>query len=140
MSDEPTTYTHPETGETTEIPEGATITYTKGGEITGWSNPPETPEGELHPSQVEDYEPKVGRMTLTRRVLAFITEEDHLGRGPRNTADRLSQDMSEDPFTAYDGDTDELADELDVLVAEGLIEENDGVYSVTEAGTVELNH
>lgn len=131
------TYTHPETGETIEIPDGARIDYADG-EVVGWSNPPVTPEGELHPSQVEGYEPKFDRLGTQRRVLAFITDEDHMGRGPRNTVERLSLDVSEDPYTRYAGNFDQMQGYLQELEEAGLVAQTDGVYSVTDAGMTEL--
>jgi hypothetical protein len=147
-------YTHPETGEETEIPDGAEITYVGKGadqQIAGWSNPPGTPEGELHPDQVEGYDPHFARDSVQRRVLAYITDDDHVGRGPRNTADRLAQELDEDPNTPFvlEGfddpatgepvEGDDVQGYLDELVEAGLVEaRDDGTYGVTEPGRIEL--
>jgi hypothetical protein len=132
------TYTHPDTGETFEIPEGANVTTNDDGEITGWSNPPETPEDELHPDQVEGYEPKFARESMQRRALGHVTDDDHLGRGPRNNAARLQQELVEDGNSPFDDD-DDVQELLDDLEASGLVtRSDDGIYSVTDAGRVEL--
>jgi hypothetical protein len=126
-----------------EIPEGATVSYNEVGEVIGWSLPPETPEGELHPRQVPGYEPHFDRMGTHRRVLGHITDEDHVGRGPRNNPERLGLELGEDPFTAIEGDPLEVQPVvqkyLDELVVAGLVEpREDGTYVVTEAGQIEL--
>jgi hypothetical protein len=135
-------YTHPDTGEEVEIPDGAEITYVgkgKDAQIAGWSNPPDTAEGDLHPDQVEDYEPHFDRASIQRRVLGYITDDDHVGRGPRNTADRLNQELDEDPFSPYVADDDDVQAYLDELVEAGLVEDRgDGTYGVTEPGRIEL--
>jgi hypothetical protein len=135
-------YTHPETGEEVEIPDGAEITYVgkgKDAEIAGWSNPPDTPDDQLAPDQVEDYEPHFERTGIERRVLAHITDDDHVGRGPRNTAERLSQELDEDPFSPFVADEDDVQVQLDELEEAGLIEaRGDGTYGVTEPGRIEL--
>jgi hypothetical protein len=140
--DQPTVYVHPETGEEVEIPEGARITYLGKGkdrEIAAWSNPPATPEGELHPDQVEDYEPNFDRASVQRRVLGHITDENHVGRGPRNTADRLSQELDEDPNSSFVADEDDMQAILDELEDAGLVAaRDDGTYEVTEPGRIEL--
>jgi hypothetical protein len=134
----PPTYTHPDTGEQVPIPDGAEVVRDDNGDIIGWSNPPETPEGELHPNQVEGYEPQFERSGTERRVLAHITDEDHVGRGPRNTIERLQEELEEDPNTAISVG-DGVRPYLDELKAAGLVvESDDGVYSVTDAGQVEL--
>lgn len=105
----------------------------------------------------EDYEPHFDRSGTTRRVLGHITDEDHVGRGPRNTTERLAVELAEDPNTrifpastagdatdehegieAYDPAT-VVQEHLDELLAAGLIAaRDDGAYEVTEAGRVEL--
>jgi hypothetical protein len=135
-------YTHPDTGEEIEIPDGAEITYVgkgKDAEIAGWSNPPDTPEGSLAPDQVEDYEPSFDRAGIERRVLGYVTDDDHVGRGPRNTPARLAQELDEDPFSPFVAEEDDVATHLEALVEAGLVEErDDGTYAVTDAGRVEL--
>ena len=131
-------YTHPVSGEQVEIPADAHVTTNEDGKITGWSNPPETPEGELHPDQVEGYEPKFPRESMQRRALGHVTDEDHLGRGPRNTAARLQQELVEDVNSPFEDD-DDVQELLDDLEASGLVQQDDdGVYRVTDAGQVEL--
>lgn len=90
----------------------------------------------------EDYEPHFDRSGTARRVLGHITDEDHVGRGPRNTLDRLHQELAEDPHTRIEGDAagaqrvDELLGEL---IAAGLVQpRDDGTLEVTEDGRVEL--
>ncbi len=99
------------------------------------------PAGEFsegHPDAVEDYEPHFDRMGTTRRVLAFITDEEHLGT-VRNTPEALAQELNDDPYTNYDGDPEELQEYLDKLVEAGLVNaRDDGTYEVTQAGRVEL--
>ncbi len=87
---------------------------------------------------VEDYEPHFDRLSVERRVLGHVTEDDHVGRGPRNTIDRLRLELEEDPNTRYGGSVEQLQDYLDALEEAGLVEQADGVYAVTEAGRVEL--
>ena len=74
----------------------------------------------------EQYEPHFDRLGVHRRVLGHITEEDHVGRGPRNTAERLTEELSEDPYTPFDGDEDDVQEYLDDLEASGLGEEEEG--------------
>lgn len=95
---------------------------------------------EENPDAVEDYEPHFERTGTTRRVLGHITDEDHVGRGPRNTTARLAQELAEDPYTAIsDGQDDQVQAHLDDLEGAGLVEvRDDGTYEVTEAGRVEL--
>jgi DNA-binding PadR family transcriptional regulator len=71
-------------------------------------------------------------------VLGHITDEDHVGRGPRNTAERLAQELDEDPFTDFAEDTAAMQELLDDLEASGLVSQDDGVYTVTDAGHAEL--
>lgn len=89
---------------------------------------------------VEDYEPHFDRLGTERRVLGHITDEDHVGRGPRNTPERLALELAEDPYTAIE--FDELGvvqGHLDALEEAGLVEKReDGTYGVTEAGLTEL--
>ena len=87
---------------------------------------------------VEDYEPHFDRAGTERRVLGHITDDDHVGRGPRNNIDRLALELSEDPNTRYAGNIDQLQDYLDALEQAGLVEQADGVYTVTDAGRTEL--
>ena len=78
------------------------------------------------------------RLSTERRVLGFITDEDHAGRGPRNTVERLSFELAQDEYTHYAGNFDQMQGYLDALEEAGLAEQTDGVYAVTEAGRVEL--
>jgi ribosomal protein S19E (S16A) len=87
----------------------------------------------------EDYIPKFDRVGTERRVLGHITNEDHVGRGPRNTLERLQQELAEDPHTNYDGDGPELQGYFDALEGAGLVKRHEnGTYSVTAAGRTEL--
>lgn len=88
----------------------------------------------------EEYEPKFDRLSVQRRVLMHVTDEEHVGRGPRNTADRLTQELAEDPYTEF-GEDNDSQEYLDDLEASGLVEKrDDGTYGVTEAGHYELTH
>jgi ribosomal protein S19E (S16A) len=87
-----------------------------------------------------EYEPHFDRLGIHRRVLGHITDEDHVGRGPRNTADRLTEELGEDPFTPFDGSEDDVQEYLDDLEASGLVSKDADVYTVTEAGQYELTH
>jgi ribosomal protein S19E (S16A) len=90
---------------------------------------------------VEEYEPKFDRIGTERRVLGHVTDEDHVGRGPRNTAERLSRELAEDPYTDYHGSFEMMQHYLDVLEGAGLLEKReDGTYAVTESGRYELTH
>jgi hypothetical protein len=143
------TYTYGD-GTTVEIVDGSEIERDEDGEILYWRLPAITPAGERHPDSVEDYEPFFPRDGSTRRVLMHITDEDHVGRGPRNTVDRLAVELFEDPhspgFKTVDvalvqQHLDTLANArrgtLDPVVA--LVEKRkDGTYGVTDAGRVEL--
>lgn len=108
---------------------------------TDFPQEPEQPE--LHPDHVPGYEPHFDRMGLTRRVLGFVTDEDHLGLGPRNTHDLIARDMAGDvnsPQVTWD-DSSRVQPALDKLVEAGLLEQReDGSYAVTEAGRVELRN
>lgn len=98
--------------------------------------PDEFSEG--HPDAVEDYEPHFDRVGTHRRVLGFISDEEHLGR-PRNTLDVLAEDLADDPNTAIGHEQqDVVAKHLEALEAAGLVSQKDGVYKVTKAGRVEL--
>jgi hypothetical protein len=97
--------------------------------------------GRLAGYVVEDYEsfvPVLDRLSTERRVLGFITDEDHMGRGPRNTVGRLSFELELDEFTDHAGDLDEMRGFLDTLEAVGLVEQAGGVYSLTDLGLTEL--
>lgn len=89
---------------------------------------------------VEDYEPHFDRLGTERRVLGQITDDDHVGRGPRNTVERLSVELAEDPYTAIEfNEEDAVQGHLDALEEAGLVEKReDGTYGVTEAGLTEL--
>jgi hypothetical protein len=131
-------YTHPETGEETEIPDGAIIERNEDGEIMYWSNPSAIPEGQLHPDHVEDYEPRFDPEGATRRVLGFVTQEEHQGR-PRNTTAILVEDLADDPHSPFEyNEVEAVQKHLDVLEEAGLVEQDDGIYAVTDAGRVEL--
>ena len=89
---------------------------------------------------VEEYEPKFERSGVHRRVLMHVTDEEHVGRGPRNTASRLTQELVEDPYTQF-GLGDGAQEYLDDLEASGLVQKrDDGTYGLTEAGHYELTH
>lgn len=95
----------------------------------------------MESEQIPDYEPHFERTSTERRVLGHITDEDHVGRGPRNTAERLELELSEDPNTQYGGNSEQLQGYLDSLEQAGLIEKHDdGTLSVTEAGVTELSN
>jgi DNA-binding transcriptional ArsR family regulator len=134
------TYTHPDTGETVQIPEGAVVNRNEDGEITDWTGTPEYTGEDLHPDHVEGYEPHFERTGTTRRVLAFVTDQEHLGR-PRNTVEVIAEDMGSDPFSAIDGSLDVVQKHLDQLAEAGLAEQrDDGTWAVTEAGLTELEN
>jgi hypothetical protein len=74
-------------------------------------------------------------------VLGHITDADHVGRGPRNTLERLVQELAEDPYTDYHGNEGEMLMYLDALEAADLIEQReDATYALTVAGLYELTH
>lgn len=90
---------------------------------------------------MSDYEPKFERVGTTRRVLGHITDDDHIGRGPRNTLDRLVQELAEDPHTIYAGDVHQMRIYIRDLLDAGLVaEREDGTLHVTDAGRYELTH
>lgn len=105
----------------------------QGSEIIEVPDPSQAPDA-------EEYEPKFDKLGTHRRVLGHITDLDHVGRGPRNTADRLTQELAEDPYTKFE-EGDNVQEYLDDLEASGLVQKNeDGTYGVTDAGTYELTH
>lgn len=136
------TYTHPETGESVEIPAGSAIERNADGDILYWQLPPETPEGERHEAQVPDYEPQLERQSFTRRVLQHITDEDHVDRGPRNTTSRLRQELAEDANSRGTfGRRNDVQTHLDQLQQLGLVvKREDGTWAVTDEGLVELRN
>ena len=88
---------------------------------------------------VEDYEPVLDRLGTERRVLGFITDEEHAGRGPRNSVERLSFELEQDEFTRYSGNFEQMQGYLDTIEEAGLIEKrDDDTYALTEAGLTEL--
>lgn len=87
----------------------------------------------------DDYEPHFDRMGTHRRVLGHVTDLDHVGRGPRNTAARLQQELEEDPYTNIN-EGDDVQEYLDDLEAAGLLSKEDDRYVVTEAGHIELGN
>lgn len=88
----------------------------------------------------EEYEPKFDRLSTTRRVLGHISDEDHVGMGPRNTPKRLAYELAGDPYTDFSED-DDVQEHLDELEEAGLVQKReDDTYAVTEDGTYELNH
>jgi hypothetical protein len=111
--------------------------------VPGEYNPEDPYEGasepaEGHPDHVEGYEPHFDPEGTTRRVLGFISDDLHLGR-PRNTLAVLAEDLADDPNSVVEHNEDEaIQTHLDKLVDAGLVEESDGIYSVTQAGRVEL--
>jgi hypothetical protein len=115
--------------------------------------PVETPaEHPMAQYVVPDYEPHFDRSGTTRRVLGHVTDDEHVGRGPRNTVKRLFEELEEDPHTRTfktnvtdDGVErvpfveQDVQDHLDKLTEAGLLEKrDDGTYGVTRAGVVEL--
>jgi hypothetical protein len=89
----------------------------------------------------DDYEPKFARVGTTRRVLGHITDDDHMGRGARNTLARLVQELAEDPNTTYAGDVGDMREYLEALEeAELISRREDGTFVVTDAGRYELTH
>jgi hypothetical protein len=107
------------------------------------ASPEPEPEGWLAKYRVEDpenFEPVLDRTGTERRVLGHISDEEHVGRGPRNTAERLAQELAEDPGTAIEFDELTVVQgHLDTLVGAGLIEQrDDGTYALTELGFTEL--
>lgn len=106
---------------------------------------PETPEGELHPSQVEGYEPKFDRLSVTRRVLGHVTDEvDVSALGPRNGLEALAYAIATDAHTPVHGTPIEVAPEvqkhLDLLVEAELLQRRGNVYALTDAGLTELRN
>lgn len=91
---------------------------------------------------MDDYEPRFDRVGTTRRVLGHVTDEDHAGRGPRNTLDRLVVELAEDPHTDIGPDApDDVRHHLDLLVDAGLlVQRPDNTYEVTDDGMYELTH
>lgn len=88
---------------------------------------------------VEDFEPVLDRLGTERRVLGFITDEEHAGRGPRNTVERLSFELQQDEFTQYAGNFDQMQAYLDGLEEAGLVEKRaDDTYALTDLGYTEL--
>lgn len=95
------------------------------------------------------------RLSVERRVLAFITDGFTVPLGPRNTLAALTYDLMRDPHTTHppepngrlevDGRTVEMIaqtvlDHLTALIDAGLVEQrDDGSYAVTDAGRDELN-
>jgi DNA-binding transcriptional ArsR family regulator len=102
--------------------------------------PPEEGQSWLARYVVEDYEPVLDRLGTERRVLGHISDEDHVGRGPRNTVARLAQELAEDPNTAVEFDEDDVIQEhLNTLEEAGLIERRkDATYGITDAGYTEM--
>jgi hypothetical protein len=86
----------------------------------------------------ESFEPVLDRLSIQRRVLGFITDEDHLSRGPRNTVERLALELEEDEFTNYAGNFEQMQGYLDELEEAGLVQQADGVYTLTDLGFTEL--
>jgi hypothetical protein len=103
--------------------------------------PPEDQGSEMiDMPEVSVYEPKFDRLGTHRRVLGHITDLDHVGRGPRNTPDRLDTELAEDPNTNFN-EGDNSQEYLDDLEANGLVQKrDDGTYALTDAGTYELSH
>lgn len=95
------------------------------------------------------------RLSVERRVLAFITDAFTVPLGPRNTLAALTYDLMRDPHTTHppepngrlevDGRTvEEIAqtvlEHLTALIDAGLVElRDDESYAVTDAGRDELN-
>src|SRR5215469_15217506 len=96
------------------------------------------------PHARDEYEPHFGRDSYTRRVLAFVTdEEDSLatpepGAVARNTPFAMMWSMRSD----HPGKTEEdVQGELDKLVEAGLVNKrDDGTYQLTDDGYVELKN
>ena len=86
-----------------------------------------------------DFKPVLDRFSVERRVLGHVSDEDHMGRGPRNTVERLALELSEDPYAKYAGNFDQMQAYLDDIEEAGLIEKrDDDTYALTEAGFTEL--
>lgn len=97
-----------------------------------------------------------GRLSIERRVLAFITDGYTVPLGPRNTLAALTYDLMRDPHTTHppepngrlevDGRTvEEVAETvlgyLTALIDAGLVEQReDGSFEVTDAGRDELSN
>lgn len=95
---------------------------------------------EPHPLHGENYEPHFPRLSVTRRVLGHITPEvDRDDLGPRNTLHALRIGLISDPHTEISY-PEQVPPYLDALVKSGLVSEDDGVYTVTEAGRRELTN
>jgi hypothetical protein len=94
--------------------------------------------------QIEGYEPNFNPLGVHRRVLGHVTDEDHVGRGPRNTVERLAQELVEDPNTSIQGTLDvhqKVAAYLHDLQAVGLVlQRDDDTWVVTDAGYAELSN
>jgi hypothetical protein len=126
-----------------ELPEGSDVfERDPEGKPVSWRAPQVTPQGELHPSQVEGYQPRFARDGATRRVLGHVTDEEHVGRGPRNTPERLARELMEDPFSPFEkNDPDNILAHLQALQKAELVElREDGTYGVTDAGRTELHN
>jgi hypothetical protein len=100
-------------------------------------------------------ETKFKRLSLTRRVLGFIAdEEDETAYGPRNTLAALTRSLMLDPhtFNPQNPEADKLDisgtledtirqvfEQLNLLIEAGLVEgSHPGPYQRTDAGNTEL--
>lgn len=96
------------------------------------------------PYRDDDYEPKFDRLSTARRVLGFVTDEEHLDHGQRNTVENVARELADDPNTPKiraDGDLDAVQGHVDSLVSVGLLDvREDGTLAVTLAGHVELRN
>lgn len=137
-----------------EIPEGADVVRNDDGEVLYWRNAAEDQ------SQIDGYEAKFDRLGTHRRVLGFVTDEvdqdatdDNASRflvskdflGPRNTVGAIAFAMARDSNSPHvaphlDEASQSVGKALDELEAAGLVESQDGRYSVTDAGRDELRN
>lgn len=109
---------------------------------------PEYTGTDLHPDQVEDYQPRFDRLGTARRVLGHVTDEvDVDALGPRNTLAAISHGLLTDANTREISNmSPELAaaetqGHLDKLVEAGLlVRRGDESYELTDDGLIELRN
>ena len=85
----------------------------------------------------EDFQPAFDRLSVERRVLGSVNDEDHAGLGPRNTVNTIGEFLDDDPYTDL---TDSVQSYLDELEAAGLVTNDHGTYALTAEGIYELTH
>lgn len=151
-------YTHPDTGEQVEIPQGSEIERDAEGNILFWRNPPAHTGTDLHPDQVEGYEAKFDRVGTHRRVMAHVSDEVDITKsdqnaarflvplealGARNTVEAIAFATARDENTPgipqdYKAAVDQVENYLNDLEGAGLIEKRaDGTYVLTADGRIE---